>query len=338
MPRPPQKPARRGYTLLELLLALSLTAVVLLIISMGVSVQMRAFNNARSRVERAQLARVLLHRMADDLRGALPPGEAASSGTSTNTSASGSSGGNQDTAAGTSDDSSEDETSQSETTVQVDFGDDATTSADTTLAGVYGEFDWLRIDVARAVRSDTTSSDGSASADSTTQAVRQIETIVYYVVTSDEANAQTLSSDTKPAGGGLVRRELARPMATWAAQAGALEYRDLSLAPLASEVTAVEFRYHDGSDWFEAWDTATTGKLPRAIEIRLFLSPIASDQSRASGSTTGTSATSEESPDVQYRLIVPMPFEDSVGPTASGSSKTPSTESSSEANTSGDSR
>jgi hypothetical protein len=168
---------------------------------------------------------------------------------------------------------------------------------------VCGEFDRLRIDVVRTARRDVASSEASlSSTDAAPQLERQIETIVYYVVASEEVAAQAISADSQQSRGGLVRRSLSRPMAAWAAEFGSLEYRDTSVAPLASEVKAVEFRYHDGDEWLESWDTATTGSLPKAIEIRLFLAPVPSSNGRPVESTDST-----ELPDVQYRLIVPIP-------------------------------
>lgn len=317
--------AGRGFTLLELLLALSLTVVVLLIIATGVTVQFRAFNNGRAQVERAQLARVLLHRMADDLRGALPPGQAADGDSSTQpTSSGGNSGLSFEGFLGLSADSS-----GSIAAMQSASSDGAATATDTTLAGVYGETDWLRIDVARAVKSETAASDGTASVDSATQSLRQIETIVYYVVAPDEAAVGALVDESRQSAGGLIRRELARPPAVWAARYASLDYLDASLAPLASEVSAVEFRYHDGSDWLETWDSAAAGKLPKAIEIRLFLVSESGERASSVRSTTGASAAADDAPDVQYRLIVPMPFEGPVETGGSGSSQASSAGSSS---------
>ncbi|MBN1589791.1 MAG: prepilin-type N-terminal cleavage/methylation domain-containing protein [Pirellulales bacterium] len=323
MSRLQEKPARRGFSLLEVILALSLTTVILLIIGTGVSVQLHAFGTSRARVERAQLARVLLHRMADDLHGLLPPTETSDSALSIPSSADGESVSPEgDDAAATSGFSiDEDEPSDS---------DEDTTSDDTSSATLCGELDWLRIDVVRAVRREGTSSDTStSSADSTPDSVGQIETIVYYVVAPEELASQTLPTDSPQTGGGLVRRTLMRPVAAWAAAFGSLEYRDSSVPPLAGEVTAVEFRYYDGNEWLESWDTATTGTLPKAIEIRLYLTPVSSDDQRLLQASNGTTGSSAELPDVQYRLIVPIVFQEAsaTASTESDTSEESSTES-----------
>jgi type II secretory pathway pseudopilin PulG len=55
-------------TLLELILALALAALLLMAISMALQIHWRAFDVRRSRVEEAQLARAILRSIADDLR------------------------------------------------------------------------------------------------------------------------------------------------------------------------------------------------------------------------------------------------------------------------------
>ena len=59
---------RRGLTLLELLLALSLSIVVLMAIGMAINLHYRMFDVRRTNVEEAQLARAVLRHIADDLR------------------------------------------------------------------------------------------------------------------------------------------------------------------------------------------------------------------------------------------------------------------------------
>lgn len=64
--------ASRGYTLLEILLALALTVVILGLVAMAIHVHLRVAQVSREQVEEAQLARVLLQRIAGDLRNVLP--------------------------------------------------------------------------------------------------------------------------------------------------------------------------------------------------------------------------------------------------------------------------
>lgn len=59
---------RRGLTLLELMLALSLTALILVAISMAIDLNLRVFTVRRTHVEEAQLARSTIRLIANDLR------------------------------------------------------------------------------------------------------------------------------------------------------------------------------------------------------------------------------------------------------------------------------
>ena len=58
-----------GFTLLELMLALSLTVIVLLAVNMAIDVHLRSLDKRRTQLEESQLARSLLRMIADDLRG-----------------------------------------------------------------------------------------------------------------------------------------------------------------------------------------------------------------------------------------------------------------------------
>lgn len=64
--------ARRGFTLLEILLVLVITGILVAAIAAAINIHMRVSEAGRSEVEQAQLARVLLRRIADDLRSAVP--------------------------------------------------------------------------------------------------------------------------------------------------------------------------------------------------------------------------------------------------------------------------
>ena len=286
----PKKSNRHGYTLLEIILASMLAAVVLLIIATGIETQLRAFNAGRSHVEQAQLARVLLHLIDNDLRVLMLPREAAGSAN--------------DAASSKESDRSEGPDSELEGDQNDEFDDEAT--QDGPIPGVYGELNMLRFDVVRAKRHVGSSSDELLSDDAMPQAAGEIETLVYYVLTPEELAVEAVSTGSDQTGGGLVRRELLRPTAAWAAETGSMEYRDTAVSPIAPEVTAIEFRYHDGVEWLESWDSSKSGALPKAFEIRLFFAPQTPANSNPSQTAGRASGEGDDLPDVQYRLIVPV--------------------------------
>ncbi len=69
MPIAKRKPG--GFTLLEVVLALALAALVLYTLTLAVGLHLRMADAGRTDVEEAALARALLRRIADDLRGAV---------------------------------------------------------------------------------------------------------------------------------------------------------------------------------------------------------------------------------------------------------------------------
>ena len=264
-----------------------LTATVLLILATSIQIQYRAFNSGRTQVEEAQLARVLLHRIRDDLSALLPPGETGGSGGDP------ASGGEEDSAQVTGLTDDED-----------DLFSGTATSTEATL-GLYGELDWLRVDVLRPARAKTESSEEGVSFDAALlQSEGEIKRIIYYVLEPGTANFNADADSEEPTGG-LVRRELNGPQAAYGVEIGTIEYCDTTISPMASEVSAVEFRYHDGEDWLESWDSSESG-LPKAVEIRLFLSR--KTETNAALSPTAASATgvTDEEAEVQYRLVVPV--------------------------------
>ena len=65
--------SRRGFTLLEVILALSLAVGVMGLIAMAINLHANATLNGRAQVAQAQLARAILNQISGDVRAALPP-------------------------------------------------------------------------------------------------------------------------------------------------------------------------------------------------------------------------------------------------------------------------
>ena len=62
---------RRGFSLLEVILAVALTAVVVAMVAAAIDFHLGQLTVRRAKIEEAQLARAVLRRIADDLRGAI---------------------------------------------------------------------------------------------------------------------------------------------------------------------------------------------------------------------------------------------------------------------------
>jgi prepilin-type N-terminal cleavage/methylation domain-containing protein len=244
-----------GFTLLEVLLAISLTAMVLVAVSMAIDFHLRVLGSGRADVEEAQLARAVLQRIAADLRSAILPrasdasGSAAAATTGVSTGTSGGRGGTSGGPGGTSGTSEIAQRDSSDTSVVAQ-----------TTPGLYGTADWLQVDISRLPRLDQLARGNSSAARDRTS---EIKTVAYYVI-------QPQSDGT---GGGLVCRELDRAVTSWAAEQGNIADLERDLTPFAPEVAAIQFRYFDGTETVDYWDMEERHGLPMAVEIVLQLRP-----------------------------------------------------------------
>lgn len=91
----------------------------------------------------------------------------------------------------------------------------------------------------------------------TTDVVRGIDLAkVYYWI----------EQDTKKTAHGLVRE---RPLELTPVSGPV--HRDESIVEVAADVIYLNFRYFDGSDWLETWDSTQTRRLPKAVEVTVYV-------------------------------------------------------------------
>ena len=72
--------------------------------------------------------------------------------------------------------------------------------------------------------------------------------------------------DTKKAAHGLVRErplELTPPSGP--------VHREENIVEIARDVVFLNFRYFDGNDWLDTWDSTQTGTLPKAVEVTVMV-------------------------------------------------------------------
>jgi hypothetical protein len=72
---------------------------------------------------------------------------------------------------------------------------------------------------------------------------------------------------------GLVRTEGDRMAVETLESSGGTATQISSVQMLAPEVVAFRVRYFDGRMWSETWDTDTTGRIPRALEVSFAFNP-----------------------------------------------------------------
>jgi hypothetical protein len=113
------------------------------------------------------------------------------------------------------------------------------------------------------------------------------------------------------AANGLVRRELGRSVTRWAIDNGDTQRLEQVGELLAPEITAIQFQYFDGYQWYTEWDSDVSGGLPLAVEITLFMQP--KDSLDADGMPVIDPTLVEQSSagivqgQLVYRLVVRLP-------------------------------
>ena len=287
---------RGGFTLLEVLLAVALTALVLGIVVMAIDFHLRVAVLGRTEVEQAQLARAVLQRIATDIRNTITAN--SSSGTASPTSAS------------TSSDSTDEQTEET----SVDSSESPSVSSldapgPRSMPGLYGSNTWLQLDVSHLPRPDqlhqwiTTESDSSL-----VDRLSDVRTVFYSLAHESEFDTATLPEEAV----GLLRYEQDRATALQATEQARLTETGVSSEPFAPEVAAIRFRYLRGAEMADRWDTEEAGGLPTAVEIVLQLGPVSQDASPAEPGTV--------EPDAEvYRLVVRLPTAEAASPAGSAS-------------------
>ncbi|MCX7428299.1 MAG: hypothetical protein NTW96_22050 [Planctomycetia bacterium] len=294
-----QSPLRPAFTLIEVLLAILLTGLILVAMSMAIDFHLRVLGSGRDDVEEAQLARALLQRIAADLRSAVsynpdetqqllatvpvtpmstPGGAAGAAGGAGG--AGGASGGGAGGAGGASGGS----TSEGDSSSIAQRDSEDTSLVTETTPGLYGTLGWLQVDVSRLPRLDQLRRQVAQVGETTlTDRTSDVKSVAYFV-------AEDLADGTP---GGLVCRELDRAVTSWATDLGLMQDMETDLKPIAPEVAAIEFHYYDGNEICDYWDMEERHVLPLAVEIAIQLKP--------------KSEKSEGDAPITYRLLVHLP-------------------------------
>ena len=291
----------RGFTLLELVLALGLAS--LLLAALYTALQMHWSSSALGHVEmeRSQVARALFRRIETDIRSVVfrdsaltsstDSGSSSSSGgtssgstgdstgTSGSTGSSGSTSGGSGGTSGTSGASGSTTGDSSSGTTGSSSGTTTTTeNYSTQKTGLYGDSQSLILHVSLPSRAPSlgAASGAAATENSAGYVGSDMQSIAYFLAGSSSTMAQQLSGSlTSPLGQstGLARLQGDR-MAMQAADAsGDLTSMAAGAKLLAPEVASVQFEYFDGVTWTTTWDSGTSNSIPNAIRITIDFSP-----------------------------------------------------------------
>jgi hypothetical protein len=333
-----------AFTLLELLLALALSALVFVAISMAIDLNLRTIDSGRTEIEESQLARAVLRHIADDIRGAVQHQVIDFSSleglTDTATAGLGNLESELDLVGTDLDPNNTDNPAGGQTGGQSGGqtggqggagGADAlgelagglmgetsdpleisTTAAPPPIPGIYGTQYELQIDVSRLPRPDEFSGVMTLGVGaSPVQLPTDIKTVSYFLrppeTATDDNYSMTRGGFTDEARlGGLVRREIDRAAGLMAAENAGSAFLDEMGDVIAPEVTHLEFRYFDGTQWLLEWYSDQMEGLPVAIEIALAVTPqkfLQTDEDSPFASSGEELFRGE----VVYRMVVRLP-------------------------------
>jgi len=311
----------RAFTLLEMLIVLALLSTVMLTISITIDIHLRQMTINRTEVEEAQLARVILEKIARDIRSVIVPLRQEHLEVDTSIL---------DMMGLEGFDDLFDEFGWEGFDLQ---GFDLQDTEDReelliygTLPGIYGGPNWIQIDTARLPRGEMFGARQIQRG--TSFAVDRLsasKTVLYYLgrdtgtITRDDPRFQTerlmgslgRSLEHNAPQYGLFRRLLDRQASQFAMHEGIEWEHERDDELLAHEVESVEFLYFDPTigvlgmtgDWVDHWDMDDRQMFPSAVKI---IVGIRRPDFGRSLSTLGQTEARE--PVVFYSLIVPIPI------------------------------
>ena len=328
---------RKAMSLLELVLAMSLSVVLMGLIGNAIYFHLRAFQTRQDGVEQSLLARAILRQIGDDLRSAVAnrkldmkgidavaqdsqqlAGLAASAGVDP-TSIANATRGSSNTAAAPQGANPAANQANAEEQAPAEAGESYE-------AGFYGDPFSVQFDMTRLPRLDEY--DPLFAANGSGDVLRipaDMRTISYHLQGEASVERTTTTTGVKPdlatklathttlEPRGLVRSEQERSLAAAGVVVDSSDEANNSEQLLAEEVTRLEFRYFDGYEWWPEWDSSSRGGLPLAVEIIIGLAnannSIVSRETIAIAQppTAGSGTTTANANETLYRLVVNIP-------------------------------
>lgn len=303
MKRRPQS----GFTLLEVLLASSLSVLILLALGGAIQFYLFQVTDSQTSIEQAQLARAVMRRMETDLRSSIWKNEIDFSSVESLAADSLASGAG-DLAASAGIDASMAEDALAGSNTQ----ELATSGVLPTTIGLYGNAYELQVDISRIPRIDEYDPQYTSFRSREIGDIpSDIKTVTYFLL---QPGVSSLGHGTVGDAGitetqfGLVRRELDRAVTQYALNNGDSANLDASAEILAPEVSLLQFRYFDGFTWLEEWDSEAMGGLPMAVDVIIAIRDHDMTQALLSGSAVETQVADVANPMGQvFRRLIRIP-------------------------------
>lgn len=313
--------ATNGLTLLEVILASALSAVVMAALGGAIYFFMSQVRRSQSSIEQAQLARAVMRIIENDLQSAVWKSDIDFESVETLAADSLASGA--DGLSDLAEDAGIDPTPAADALAGVDNTTDlAASNVLPTTIGIYGNAIEMQVDISRVPRIDQYDPQFISFRDRQIGDIpSDIKTVTYFLLSpgvNTSGHGQIGSAAQQVPQFGLVRRELDRAVTQYALNEGDLSSLDASSEILAHEVSALEFRYYDGFEWYQEWDSEVMGGLPLAVDVWLAIrDQNATDALKALESGQATDQVVDESAiGEMYRRMIRIPIAAPIDPEA----------------------
>jgi type II secretory pathway pseudopilin PulG len=287
-----------GYTLLELILAMSLSMIIAAGMATAIHLYMKQLSKQQARVERELIARSVLTMIANDLRSALQYRADDYSGLNNLLQT-------QALIAGTiTEEEVEAQEEEDEESGQNDddpVGDEMAVSFRPTLLG---SANTVMLDISRLPRLDQYNPLVERPTDQVSTP-SDIKSVAYFASSIEGGIDPAISMQRSTVTGGVYRRQIDRAVANYRGEESLMQTPDEFTELVAREVAQLEFRYFDGEGWQNDWDSEEQGGLPSAVEIAIVVDP-----ARSVGTTNYQYPGFNPALMERHRLVVYLPMSD----------------------------
>jgi type II secretory pathway pseudopilin PulG len=294
---------RRGYSLLEVLLALALSVAIFSAIAMGVRVHLISLTRQQAIIERKQIARSVISMISNDLRAGIQYKALDYSGLenllTTQALLSNSLPSSIAGIAGEEEVEPPPEDEESDTGESEEMFDEEVVSFRPSLLGTENV---IMIDISRLPRIDQYNP-LIASAEDLVFSPSDVKSVAYFASQVRGGAETAVQFDEEAAPGGLYRREVDRAVAAYGGDFSLVETPDPYTKLIAPEVAQMGFRYWDGEDWQTSWDSEENEGFPVAIEIQIVIDPARLSPNNKTYSFGGFDAETMEF----YRSVIHLP-------------------------------
>ncbi len=279
--------SRAAFTLIEVILALGLSALLILSIASAIDLYRRMTTAATDDMSETRLVRAVFAKLEVDLRDLVPPQPIAATATTTAGSSSGSSssssGSSSGSKSGSSSGSSSSSSSSSSSTQSAQGTDPLQYVYSRSVFGLYGDANSLVLNTltphplplaAQQQTGAQSASQTSSAGPSQISGVHgDMKVVAYFVLGGPQSpilaagGSGQMTPDGKEITAGLARVEGERTAIGYAIETGSTS--SLRARVVAPEIESIGFRYFDGTTWQTSWSGATLQSLPQAVEITI---------------------------------------------------------------------